>query len=211
MGIGRYFPNLCGVSWYEIANRLSTGKQLEHQNETFKKQRFENNFFQLLQLHHNIVNAIEKPVLETAIRGRVVLKRLYGEFVKACDNECQKTPNAGQIKIIERSFLAFFDKNEPELGLYFRNLYNIFKFIDSSDIDDKTFYTNLVRAQLSLPELLLLFYDALTPLGNEKFKPLIEKYTLFKNIPTDKLVSGIHNYSFRHEKLYAESAFQKNA
>jgi len=64
------------------------------------------------------------------------------------------------------------------------------------------FYTNIVRAQLSSQELLLLFYNALSDLGNEKFKPLIEEIALLKTVPKNELFQ-----SSTHPKLYANSAY----
>ncbi|GAA5445406.1 hypothetical protein Misp06_03609 [Microbulbifer sp. NBRC 101763] len=81
-------------------------------------------------------------------------------------------------KIYGETWLKF----EKEFGHYFRSLYNIFKFIDSSKTKDKKFYTNIIRAQLSGQELLILFYNCIY-LENNKFKPLIEKYALLKHIP----------------------------
>jgi hypothetical protein len=43
-------------------------------------------------------------------------------------------------------------------------------------------YTNLVRAQLSKYELLILFYDCLSTLGRVKFKPLVEEYAMLKTV-----------------------------
>ena len=67
----------------------------------------------------------------------------------------------------------------------------------------KKFYTNFVRAQLSSSELGLLFYNCLGGYGNEKFKPLVEKYALLKNMPKrdDFLIEP------RHKKFYRRSAF----
>ncbi len=81
-------------------------------------------------------------------------------------------------------------------------LYNIIKFVKNSNVPDKHFYTNIVRAQLSSQELLLLFYNALSDLGNEKFKPLIEEFALLKTLPKKELFQ-----SETHPKLYANSAY----
>ena len=85
---------------------------------------------------------------------------------------------------------------------YFRHLYRIIKFVDETPLlkssDDKSEdpngdemrgnYVDLVRSTLSDYELAVLFYNCLTTNGRAKFKPLIEKYTLFNNLRTDYLV-----------------------
>jgi hypothetical protein len=75
--------------------------------------------------------------------------------------------------------------------------------VKNSNVHDKHFYTNLVRAQLSSQELLLLFYNALSDFGNEKFKPLIEEFALLKTVPQNLLIDDTHH------KFYANSAYYK--
>jgi hypothetical protein len=103
---------------------------------------------------------------------------------------------------INRVYLAFYRQNEADLGHYFRTLYNLVKFVDRSEIPDKKLYTNLIRAQLSSIELALLFYNCLSDLGREKFKPLVEKYSLLKTLPRAKLLNPTD-----HERLYDASAY----
>ena len=69
-----------------------------------------------------------------------------------------------------------------------------------SDIDDKQFYAQLVRAQLSSQEQLLLFYNCLHPVG-ENFKPLIEEFEMLEHLPKDRLLDEAH------VKLYNPPAF----
>lgn len=75
---------------------------------------------------------------------------------------------------------------------YFRHLYRIIKFIDTTDLlendGERYEYTSIVRATLSRFELVWLYYNCLFGIGNSKFKPLIEKYALFKNLRDDLLI-----------------------
>lgn len=91
---------------------------------------------------------------------------------------------------------------------YFRHLYRIVKFVDESllfagSFDDKYQYVSMVRAQLSRYELVWLFYNGLSNNGKDKFKPLIEKYSLLKNLRIELLAVK------EHKSLYAPSAFEK--
>jgi hypothetical protein len=173
------------------------------------KQGFENKFFQLLQFHHGIVNAIEHYQGSLPKRGRRNFIDYYNEYVRQYQNLYLENQMEDPLKIIEGSYRNFFHQRQPEIGHYFRNLYHIVKFVDRSWIRKKTFYTDLVRAQLSSHELLLLFYNSLSSMGNDKFKPLIEKYALLKNMPNDQLVSVIHNHTVDHKTFYKQSAFGK--
>ncbi|WP_206669895.1 putative phage abortive infection protein [Paenibacillus luteus] len=67
---------------------------------------------------------------------------------------------------------------------YFRNLYHIVKIVDESeeiDEGDKYSYIQILRAQLSSYEIVLLAYNGLTEKG-EKFKYYINTYFLLHNM-----------------------------
>jgi hypothetical protein len=38
----------------------------------------------------------------------------------------------------------------------------------------------------------MIFYSVLSELGRDKFKPLIEKYALLKNLPRNELLDPAH-------------------
>ena len=40
-----------------------------------------------------------------------------------------------------------------------------------------------------IKSLILLFYNGISPNGKDKFKPIIEKYAIFKNLREDFLVN----------------------
>ena len=92
-------------------------------------------------------------------------------------------------------------EHQADTGHYFRNLYNIMKFIKNSTITNKKLYTNIIRAQLSSYELVLLFYNCLSEVGNQKFKPLVEEFALLKNMDFKDLIDP------EHEHLYESSAY----
>lgn len=75
-------------------------------------------------------------------------------------------------------------------------LYNIVKLVHRTDGIDKRFYANIVRAQLSSAELMLLFYNCLSNWGSEKFKPFVEEFALLKTLPNDVLPADalLHAY-----------------
>jgi hypothetical protein len=106
-------------------------------------------------------------------------------------------------EFIDSVYKSFFDYKETILGHYFRNLYHIVKFVNNSNISNKREYTNILRAQLSVQELLLLHFNCLSQYGT-KFKPLVEEYSLLKNISGH---SELAQYDC--ESLYASKAFGK--
>lgn len=178
-------------------------QQMIEQNKTLRQQRFENTFFQMLNLHHQIVNGIDiKYPSSGIIQGRDCFKHIYERLSETCRN----IKNAAKIESfgIGKTMLEYdriYKANQSDFGHYFRNLYTITKFIHSSDSEDKQKYADILRAQLSSHELLLLFYNGLSEYGNKKFKPLIEQYQLLKNIPLQVLIE------LEHKKEYQSSAF----
>lgn len=190
------------------------------QNQTLNIQRFENTFFQLITLHHKIVDNIDlietyrfnssiKLIRSVSINPSIENRErlVYGRDVfmmRYIDMKDELAKHSTVIRLSE-VYSKHYELFQTDVGHYFRNLYRIIKFVDSSDIADKYTYTSIIRAQLSDYELLWLFYNCISDKGKDKFKPLIEKYTLFKNLPSDKLAD-----SSSHKSFYNESAFTRS-
>jgi hypothetical protein len=74
------------------------------------------------------------------------------------------------------------------LSRYFRNLYQIYKYIDNADYLDKTknnryFYSKIIRSILSTDEQNLLYYNILSPMGSSWIiDRLVFIYKPIKNI-----------------------------
>lgn len=78
-------------------------------------------------------------------------------------------------------------KAELSLGPYFRTLYTILRRIsENGDLSeqDKARYGNLVRSNLSSPEVALISANALTPAANDLKRYLIE-FRILKYLPED--------------------------
>lgn len=199
-------------------------KQFMIQTDSVNRQNFETSFFQLLSNHNQILLGMRDVELskgftaaEQETTGRDCFKRWYQSFTtdlwgfelaRADDGEMiiKKAP-----KDVSEKYVSFYEAHQGELGHYFRNLYHVIKFVNESDAlkdpdakieyENRRRYTSLVRATLSQFELALLFYNCVSPLGNEKFKPLVEKFGLLKNLDTNSLQKP------EDEKLYDPKAF----
>lgn len=180
--------------------------EFQLQTQAMNKQVFETTFFQLLQLHNEIIQSfrIEKGFgSNTAqVHGRDAFIVLYqdkfisgnfkGEFYFQFDDDGEFADD------INGHYLMFHRVYGHIVGHYFRNIYQIIKYIDLSTVDDKKFYSNLLRAQLSDYELGLLFYNCISDLGSTKFKSLIEKYQFFEHL--NKLHGIDDNEIIKYEK-----------
>jgi hypothetical protein len=181
-------------------------EQLRMQNETLRLQSFENKFFQLIGLQNDIVNSIEQEIdiaTDRKMKGRDSFRIFYRMLRQNYDIRKRKS-EMDEEKLINEAYWDLFQNIQGKVGHYFRTLYNIIKFVKNSHIEEKKFYTNLVRAQLSSYELLLLFYNCLSELGIEKFKPLIEEFALLKTVPLEEL---LHD---QHIHFYDPSAFGRD-
>lgn len=174
--------------------------QMELQNQTQSRQQFEATFFQLLNLLNSVVTAMDFDVDENTSHpkkyvGWDCLKKLYDNYRGIYYPHARSDDkNATDLDQINGSWVEFFRTYQTDLSHYYRLLYNIIKYIDRSDREDKKFYSNIVRAQLSNFELGLLTYNCISPYGKEKFRPLVLKYDLIKNIPPGILIDEHHRY-----------------
>ena len=77
--------------------------------------------------------------------------------------------------------------NQTSLSAYFRNMYNLIKLVDNDKYLSKQEKKNLItiyRAQLSNPELYVLFFNLRSGFGKKwNDKRYVETYELLKNIP----------------------------
>jgi len=129
----------------------------------------------------------------------VKLLLIYSDFLEQCTTAGKRlfpSKNQNTPENINREYLEFYKKQQHNLGHYFRNMYNIVKFVKNSSVDDKRLYTNILRAQLSTHELALLFYNCASDMGKEKFKPLIEEFALLKNLPENILLNSEHKFFY---------------
>jgi hypothetical protein len=163
------------------------------QSKSAARQNFETTFFQMLSLHNEIINAMEIAQHQRpTITGRVCFAALLSRLKEQVPGDSADAANW------MTAYDAFSANYQNQLGHYFRLLYNIIKFVDRSDgeFEQKKFYSNLVRAQLSDSELRLLFYNCLSKWGIDKFKPLVEKFALLKTLDTRGIPPAlIHDYS----------------
>jgi len=132
------------------------------------------------------------------LKAKYILKNIHTTY--SPESKFNIPKNIYENLVIE-SYDAFFGIHQSDLGHYFRTIYNIIKFVHESKPENPKYYTNIVRAQLSTYEHLLLFYNCYTEYGKEKFKPLIIEYSLLDNMPISGLLDEKHK-SFYPDKAY---------
>jgi len=90
-------------------------------------------------------------------------------------------------KINSNTSLKLGRTNQTNLSTYFRNMYNALKLIDDSEIlndKEKNNIIKIYRAQLSNPELYVIFFNIQSRFGKKwKENNYVNKYEFLKNIP----------------------------
>ena len=188
-----------------VASRAElTGQrlQLQQQTDTFELQRFEDSFFALLGAHGEIVGAMDLVnaqghVTKSRDCFKVWYQRLHGSHAHHAIY-----PDGKTLEAVQSVYAKFYEDHQAEIGHYFRHLYHIVKFVKEAPVKNKGKYTSLVRAQLSAYEHLLLFYNCLSEQGIDKFKPLVEEFSLLENMPKRLLLAPS-----LHIGLFAAAAY----
>jgi hypothetical protein len=190
--------------------------EFEKQNETLRIQRFENTFFNMLSQFQEVVNSLSAQYSwrgeENEVKGRESFKAAFEKvmvYVEIPSGDRPYKRYRGMADTIENEGLEGYCKADVPTYFdhYFRLFYRILKFVKDTplitEFDDEYEYTSMLRAILSRYELVWLYYNGLSDYGNEKLKPLIERYAMLKNLREDLLVDGVDVGS------YAESAYRK--
>jgi len=197
---------LLGTLAFQIHELRLTAKEISDSSKTAAEQSrlnytqsFESSFFQLLKLHNDIINAIELTLDGRLYKGRACFAAWVHKFHIEVR---QEAAIEGRPIDFLRRYETFYISRQHTLGHYFRLLYNIIKFVKrAEEIDDKKFYVNLVRAQLSSDELVLILYNCLSKWGIQKFKPLIEEFALLKTVPKENILEPLLI------RMYSKDAF----
>ncbi len=195
---------------------IETRKEFKMQNETLSLQRFENTFFQLLNLYHEIIDKVDCTGFfnHDGDKGKKQREGLY--FAASVLNECldkavtkfrskSKISKTQAWDLLNKGYQDFYFVRQYELVLshYFRNLYHILKYVYlSNDLEpnQKKFYATLVRAQLSPDEQYLIYYNCMIKgVGNPKSLFLVKHFDLMQNFNNWEVRQFSH-----HEELFQD-------
>ena len=140
------------------------------------------------------------------VRGREAFRAMFQHALKSPylhDTGAREPPSAERYVTLMKKLDADWGY---ELGVYYRLLNHLFTFIDLADLpfEERTRLANFARAQLSSYELSLLFYNGLWGEGRATFKPLAEKYGLFKHLRPEHVFDA---RDLEPGALYSETAF----
>ncbi|MCT7566902.1 putative phage abortive infection protein [Aliarcobacter butzleri] len=192
-------------------------KSLKLQNKATKLQMFENTFFKLFDLFNLTKNTLHvkiQLVTRSSFSDIIVNDITYSissENIGYWEKYNGNSSKDRAIKLFLEIYRFFYYKEydyfninyENLTGAYFGQIYQILKFIDESNIQNKQRYVNIFRAQFTKYELVFLFYHCLGSIGKSGFKKLVEDYEFFEHI--------VLNEDIEKQLLeYDKKAFGKN-
>lgn len=191
--------------------------EYEKTADALSTQAIETTFFNILDLHHKIVDNLKVDLEELSYRSEAerVLKGVSASFLNT-QLGIKATSKSSKIegRQVFEEILAFLsiEAKSPEdslgrykniqkhhnhvLGHYFRNLYQALKVIDSYEenkltVEQKRKYSSILRAQLSTKELALLFINCVDGVSDSgQFKNLLVEFKMLEHLPIRKLKSG---------------------
>lgn len=166
-------------------------KDLSETREQIANQQIESQFYSLLTQQQEVVRNFDlqsRTTNEVIARGR----DCFREWMETFAELYKLFSRGGKVEATySSSYDVIYEVFRADLGLYFRSLYSVFRFIEGSNHKDAVKFGLIVRSLLSDYELLLLFYNSLSPRG-EKFKRFIYEYALFDNLDLDLLHNPLH-------------------
>ena len=186
----------------ELAN---TRGEMKEQKRAIQKESFERSFFQFLEILDAKYHSTEYVVgVEIDVRKETVqtayerLKETGFDVVSPVPSKIdgktyfeikKKGTDAFRSAYFEEDWVHTFFYMDPYFSLFFK----VLKFIDQADFsknfEEKKFYTDILRDQMTNDELVVLFNLVRFPtwrldlghgnIDGKIFKELIEKYSLF--------------------------------
>lgn len=183
------------VSMYLLFRTLKSQRAATlSNNQLMTVQRFNDLFFRLIDLYHQLSNDLvilenESLTVDSITSIKNIKERRNKDFFDLWKSvmESGKQSQAA-IKIVNLQSLdyyqKFYNRNKNKLGAYFRTLYRTIELIDQSEISnsEKRNYSKILRAQLCESELFMLYYNSQTTHGL-KLGKYLWKYHILKHLP----------------------------
>lgn len=181
-------------------------EQLALQASTLQRQAADANFFRMLEIFRAMAIGIRHPggcpeeYKTIVVRQNSGLGINYSEMValisgveywrllvKVCQHGMQETDTTP----INEKWDYIYRRWDTSLSPYFATLSELLALIAVADVDVGRRWANILRAQFGLQEMLIIFLYGLSPVGQQRVKPYVEKFGLFAHFSDDPAYSKI--------------------
>lgn len=197
------------------------------QSAIFERQNFESVFFQLLEVHSRLSRnmSISIPGFSVPVGQAAFDKLSYNYLGGEVWESNQIVDEEHQVEMVKKSAEEFLTNNRSSVGHYYRNIYQILKYIDgqgrSSEVPSEMSsraleiqrtlrlyrsqrdYANMLRAQLSSSEVTCLFLNCLSDQGGG-LKYYVEKYSMLKTLDFKVIGNNASIKSLFNKLAYAD-------
>lgn len=160
-------------------------RNIAEQQVMAREANFERTFFELLRVFTELTTTLKFTDDSDSLH---VGKEVFGPLIKEHDRLIPIALRENDDYVLDfslqdykKAYVAFGVYNSHIFGHYFRILYKLIKYVDESSIRDKSFYSELVRAQLSEGEATLLMLNYISPYTTPRFNELVARYAMLKN------------------------------
>lgn len=168
-----------------IVLTITISMQIKQNRETIK-QNFESSFFNLLNLQNNIIENLDFEGATARASFTEFLKKnenvLYPKYIY----KLKMTIKESKAKVFYKDYNI---NHNGVFGHYFRNLYRILKMIHDSNYseEEKKRHARILRAQLSMDELVILFLNCLPGVCDDgAFSDLLIQYQILEHLSVKK-------------------------
>lgn len=186
------------VTIYLQRKDISDGRhEIARQQSESARQQEESQFYSMLNLQQGVVHGFDlQKIYYDASGGRTNAGMIHGRdcfktWVKQLSSSYIGDCTSVGITRIQVAYDKLWDNHRGDLSIYYRSLYNLFRFVSSARHADKKWLGSVVRSLVSDYELVILFYNCLSERGG-KFKLFANEFAIFDNLDIGLLLDPLH-------------------
>ncbi|KPX81186.1 putative phage abortive infection protein, partial [Pseudomonas amygdali] len=169
------------------------------------KQQTESQFYSMLTLQQQVIQGFDLHVKnrdrQYTIEGRDCFRDWHKKLCREYIANYEEGRSEGLRAVM--AYEVVLQSHQGDLGLYFRSLYSVFRFVELAEYGDEKHLARVARSLLSDYELIFLYYNCLSRKGRG-FQKYADTYELFDNLDVNLLLE------LDHVILMQKKAFGEN-
>lgn len=174
-----------------IITILMQRSDLAESRKQIGQQQVESQFYNILNLQQQVISGFDLHVVNEdfsvkTIQGRDCFRDWRGKLKDRYQSQIKR--GVAPSLASQAAYQSVLKSHLGDLGLYFRSLYSVFRFIETLEKEDQKKYAVVVRSLLSDYELIFLFYNCLSPMG-KRFERYAQVHALFDNLNVSLLLN----------------------